>query len=65
MRVSRSIEYGLAYLLGIVGGIGVVRGSQWGMYVVTVSYTTVLVVVVLSIWAIMLGIGRTEESAPE
>ena len=35
------------------------------MYVVTVSYTTVLVVVVLNIWTIMVGIGRMEKAAQD
>jgi hypothetical protein len=63
MRIARAVPYITAYLLGIAGGIGLMRGSLWGMYLVTVSYTALLVTIVLGAWSIMLGIGRTEEAS--
>ena len=37
MKMSRAISLTLAYLLGVAGGIALIQGSQWGMYIVTVS----------------------------
>jgi hypothetical protein len=31
--MSRAIPFSVAYLLGIVGGIVLIRGSQWGIMV--------------------------------
>jgi hypothetical protein len=60
MKMSRAIPFSVAYLLGIAGGIALIRGSHWGMYIVTVSYTTLLVTVVLGTWSIMLGLEQRE-----
>src|SRR4029450_1826247 len=49
-KMSRAIPLTVAYLLGIAGGITLIQGSRWGMYIVTVSYTTLLVTVVLAAW---------------
>jgi hypothetical protein len=46
MKMSRAIPFSVAYLLGIVGNIVLIRGSHWGIYIVTISYTTLLVTVV-------------------
>ncbi len=56
----RGVAYALAYLLGLAGGVGVIKQANWGMYIVTASYTILMVAVVLGAWAIMLGVGRTE-----
>jgi hypothetical protein len=56
MKMSRAIPLTVAYMLGVVGGIALIQSSRWGMYIVTVSYTTVLVTVVLGAWSTMLGI---------
>jgi hypothetical protein len=56
MKMSRGIVLSVAFLLGIAGGVALIQGSHWGMHIVTVSYTTVLVMVVLGTWSIMLGI---------
>ena len=55
MKMSRAIPLTVAYLLGVAGGIALIRSSRWGMYVVTVSYTTLLVTVVLGAWSTLLG----------
>ncbi len=60
MKMSRAISLSVAYLLGITGGIGLIQGSRWGMYIVTVSYTTLLVTVVLGAWSTMLGMEQRE-----
>ena len=36
MKMSRAIPLSVAYLLGIAGGIALIQGSRWGMYIVTV-----------------------------
>ena len=60
--MTRTITYCAAYLLGIVGSITLFESPQWGMYLVTASYVTLLVAVVLGAWAVALGIGQTEEA---
>jgi hypothetical protein len=55
MKMSRAIPLTVAYLLGVAGGIALIQSSRWGMYIVTVSYTTLLVTVVLGAWSTMLG----------
>jgi len=61
--VKRSwvVALSLAYLVGLVGGIALIIESSRGMYIVTVSYTALLVAVVLRTWSILLGIERTEK----
>ena len=60
LAINRAVTYIMAYLLGIAGGAALIDHSNWGMYLVTASYTTSLVGVVLGAWAIMMGIGQTE-----
>ena len=36
MKMSRAIPLTVAYLVGIAGGITLIQGSHWGMYIVTV-----------------------------
>jgi hypothetical protein len=60
--IYRAVIYAAAYLVGLVGGGVLVLRSSWGMYLVTASYTALLAAVVMGAWAIMLGIGRTEEA---
>ena len=60
MKKSRAISLSVAYLLGIAGGIGLIQSSRWGMYIVTLSYTTLLVTVVLGAWSTMLGMEQRE-----
>ena len=60
MKMSRAIPLTGAYLLGIAGGITLIQGSRWGMYIVTVSYTTLLVTVVLGAWSTMVGIEQRQ-----
>jgi hypothetical protein len=61
MKMSRVVTLSVAYLLGIAGGIALIQGSHWGMYLVSVSYITLLVAVVLGTWSIMLGVERMEQ----
>jgi len=60
MKIYRAIPFSVAYLLGIAGGVALIRHSHWGMYIVTVSYTTLLVTVVLGTWSIMLGLEQRQ-----
>src|SRR5262245_23123452 len=65
MKTSRAIPFGAAYLLGIAGGTALTQDSHWGMYLVTVSYNTLLVTVVLGTWSIMLGIEQRQLAAEQ
>lgn len=60
MKMSRAIPLSVAYLLGIAGGIALIQSSRWGMYIVTVSYTALLVTVVLGAWSTMLGMEQRQ-----
>jgi hypothetical protein len=60
MKMSRAISLSAAYLLGIAGGIGLIQGARWGMYIVTASYTQLLVTVVLGAWSTMLGMEQRQ-----
>jgi len=62
MKISRAIPLSVAYLLGIAGGIALIQGSHWGMYILTVSYTTLLVTVVLGAWSTMLGMEQRQSA---
>jgi len=61
VKMSGVVALSLAYLLGMAGGIALIKESHWGMYLVTVSYTTLLVAVVLRTWSVMLAIEQTEK----
>jgi hypothetical protein len=62
MMISRTLTYSAAYLVGVFGGIALFINVAWGMYLITASYTALLVTVVLSTWSVMLGIGQTERA---
>jgi hypothetical protein len=61
--VYRAITYALAYVIGIAGGSALIEQRQWGLFLVTVSYFTLLITVVMNYWSIMLGVGQTEKTA--
>jgi hypothetical protein len=60
--IARAIRYILAFLSGIVGAATLIRLALWGMYMVTASYVTLLVLVVLNTWSIMFMVGETENT---
>jgi hypothetical protein len=60
VKMSGVVALCLAYLLGMVGGIALIKETPWGMYIVTVSYTVLLVTIVLRTWSILLGIEQAE-----
>ena len=58
--VSRAEFFIAGYLVGVVGAGVVVAGAEWGMYAVTLSYTSLLIASIWNGWMIMQGIGRGE-----
>ena len=60
--IYRAIPIHVSYLLGIAGGAILLTRSNWGMYLVTVSYVSLLVSAIWNAWLIMLGIGRAEKA---
>ena len=58
--VGRAGFFIVGYLVGIVGAAMVAAGKEWGMYAVTVSYTSLLIASIWNGWMIMQGIGRGE-----
>jgi hypothetical protein len=61
MKLYRALTFTFGFLLGIAGGVCLIKGLVWGSYLVTASYLTLLVFVALNAWAIMLGVGQAEE----
>ena len=59
--MSGVVALSLGYLLGMAGAIALIKETPWGMYIVTVSYTGLLVTVVLRTWSILLGIEQAEK----
>ena len=57
----RGIFFTTGYLIGIAGTTAIILGADWGLYLVTVSYTHSLIAGVWNAWMMMLGIGRGEE----
>jgi hypothetical protein len=57
---SRATSVIVAYLLGIVGGVGLINLANWGMYLITVSYAVILVFITLTAWLIMFGAKQKE-----
>jgi hypothetical protein len=55
MKYSRAVSMGVGYILGIIGGIVLIRGFDWGMYLVTSSYFLILVTVVLGTLGHLVG----------
>lgn len=62
LMIYRAATYSASYLVGFAGAIMLIEGIDWGMYLVTTSYAALLVAVVLGAWAIMLGVGQTENT---
>jgi hypothetical protein len=52
----------VGYLLGVVGGIGLINLANWGMYLITVSYGVILIFVTLTAWLIMFGAEQKQET---
>jgi hypothetical protein len=63
LRRSRAAAFHACFLLGIAGGICVIEGLHWGLYLVTASYVALLVTITMNAWSIMLGIGQDEKLA--
>jgi len=60
--IYRAITFAVAYLIGIAGGAALIEQWHWGLFLVTVSYFTILITVVMNYWSIMLGVGQTEKT---
>lgn len=52
-------------LLCIAGGACMVKLSNWGMYLIAVSYIVFLGTIILSAWNILLGIGQADNTTSE
>jgi len=56
----RAESFIVGYLIGVLGAGAIVAGAEWGMYAVTLSYTSLLISSIWNGWMIMQGIGRGE-----
>jgi hypothetical protein len=61
--IHRAIVFNSCFAVGLAGAVMLAQGAQWAMYLVTVSYVTLLMSVALNAWAIMLGVGQSEIKA--
>ncbi len=59
--IGRAGFFIAGYVVGIAGAGMVAAGREWGMYGVTVSYTSLLIASIWNGWMIMQGIGRGEK----
>ena len=62
MSLPRAIIFHGDFLLGIAGGVCLIKSSNWGMYLVAASYVMLLASVSMNAWSIMLGVGQAEEA---
>jgi hypothetical protein len=53
--IYRAIRYIVAFLLGVAGGAALIGQTTWGIYLVTASSVSLLVLVVLNAHSIMVG----------
>jgi hypothetical protein len=60
--IYRGLIYQFAYLLGVVGGVALIKFSKWGLYLVTISYVIFIASVIWNAWTILLGLGLTEQT---
>ena len=60
--IHRAITFIVSFLLGIAGGAALIGHLNWGIYLVAASCVIVLGRVVLSAWAIMVGVGQLEKA---
>jgi len=58
--VRRAEFFIVGYLIGVLGAGAIVAGAEWGMYAVSLSYTSLLIASIWNGWMIMQGIGRGE-----
>ncbi len=56
--IYRSYVFVASFLIGIAGGVGLASHAEWGLYLVSASYLSLLVSVSLNSWSIMLGVGE-------
>ncbi len=60
MRMYRAISFLTSFTLASAGGICLIVGRVWGLYLVTLAYFILVVAVSLNGWSIMLGVGQAE-----
>jgi hypothetical protein len=63
--IYRAISIHASYLLGIAGGAALVKQLNWGMYLVTIAFVSLLVSAIWNAWLILLGIGQAEKAKKE
>jgi hypothetical protein len=59
IRNYRTVIFIGTLLFSVIGGIGIIKLSNWGIYLVTASYVALLATIVLNAWSIMLGVAQT------
>ena len=60
--IWRGVAYLLALMIGIAGAALTLLSPNVGLYLVTVSYGALLVIVALNSWSILIGIGQAEKT---
>lgn len=60
-QFHRAAIFIVSFLIGIVGGAALVRGLNWGVYLIVASCLIFIVRVVFTAWSIMISIGALEQ----
>jgi len=58
----RGVAYLFALTIGLAGAAFTLLSPNVGLYLLTVSYGALLVIVALNAWSVLLGIGQMEQS---
>ena len=61
--IWRGVAFLFAFLISIAGAGLTLLSPNVGLYLVTVSYAAVLVIVALNSWSLLIGIGNIENTA--
>lgn len=60
-HIHRLLVFLIGLLLGLAGGVVLMKQLDWGIYLVTASSIILLTMVVYGAWLIMVGIGKMEK----
>ena len=55
------LSYPFGYLVSMIGGVGLIQLSMWGLYLVTIGYLILIASAILNAWMLMESIGRSEQ----
>jgi len=57
-QIGNATRFVTSRILGVAGGIALIMGFSWGLYLETACYLLFLTSIVMNAWSIMLGVGE-------